>query len=86
MPTRVILNCPKCGRVKIYNYLWPDQEPPELECPFCNSQAEVVEATVVPREREPEKLEQVKEKVQEQKEPETYEEYKEVSHGKKKRK
>jgi len=73
----VILNCPKCGRVKIYNYLWPDQEPPELECPFCNSQAEVVEATVVPREREPERLDSS----EVEPEPKV-----EVSHGKKKRK
>jgi len=73
----VILNCPKCGRVKIYNYLWPDQEPPELECPFCNSQAEVVEATVVPREREPERLDSS----EVEPEPKV-----EVSYGKKKRK
>lgn len=57
MPTRVVLDCPKCGRIKVYNYSWPDEQAKEQTCPFCSGLSEFISCEVVPRAGDPKVIE-----------------------------
>jgi transcription elongation factor Elf1 len=53
MPTRVVLNCPRCGMVETFNYVYPEGQSDQQYCPICGYEyATVMSAELVPVEGE----------------------------------
>jgi len=43
MPTKVIIDCPSCGKVAQWNHIMPNEIPAEIPCVICGSDASVRE-------------------------------------------